>query len=365
MKKKPVHPTSNPTDSNLSSQSNNASESFPNTSNNVSEASIVLSLSETSEFFKNNDNFLILTHKNPDGDTCGSAAALCAILRRVGKTAYILPNETATERYLPYYKPYLPSQDIDELLANPYTLVSVDIADTALLPKGTQRFAACVDLCIDHHPSNRYYSKYLYLDSDASATGEIILDLLKDLGVELDQELALPLYLAISTDTGCFRFSNTTSRTFRAAAELVETGIDFLDINVQFFDTKSKARLFLEQRVIEGIKYYEDSNTALAFITNKLISETGAKEEDIENFSSLLRSIEDVDIGVVLRELSEDRWKISVRTSDGVNASNICSALGGGGHERAAGCTYEGKLDDAVNSIIKAIESECGKCLTE
>lgn len=324
----------------------------------VTDASEVLSLSQTISFLKSNDNFVIITHNNPDGDTCGSAAALCAMLRRIGKTAYVLPNETATERYLPYYQRYLPNQDVDELFSNPNTLVSVDVADTSLLSKEAQPFAESVDLCIDHHPSNRFYSKYLLLDSDASATGEVILDIIRDIGIELDQELALPLYLAISTDTGCFRYSNTTSRTFRAAAELVETGIDFLDINVRFFDTKSKARLLVEQRVMESIRYYDSRNTALAFITKELISETGAKEDDVENFSSILRSIEGVEIGVVLRELSEDKWKISLRTGNRVNASSICAALGGGGHERAAGCIYKGRLNDAVDAVIESIESE-------
>ena len=358
MKKTTIHPVRNLTESNLPFQSETASATASSSSSSNAEAAVALSLSQTSHYLKNNDNYLIITHKNPDGDTCGSAAALCVVLRRMGKSAYILPNETATQRYLPYFEPYTPKQDISELFSDQCTVVTVDVADTSLLSLGAEPYAKIVDLCIDHHPSNRSYSKYLLLDSDAAATGEIILDIIRDLGMELDRELALPLYLAISTDTGCFRFSNTTSRTFRAAAELVETGIDFVDINTEFFDTKSKARLLLEQKVIEGIKYYDKTNTALAFITKNLISETGAKEEDIENFSSLLRSIEGVEIGAVFREIGENKWKISLRTGSGASASLICSALGGGGHERAAGCTYEGSLQNAVNAVIEAIEAE-------
>jgi len=314
----------------------------------------MLTIRETSAFLLGTDNILILTHQNPDGDTCGSAAALCVALRSLGKCCYIFPNSTVTNRYLPFIEKYLAQDSAWQ----PETVVSVDVADTTLLTDESKRYSQDVALCIDHHPSNVLYAKYTLLDAEAAATGEIILDLVRDIGAEVTQDIALPLYLAIATDTGCFRFSNTTSRTFRAAADLLETGIDFVDINNRFFETKSKSRLLIEQRINENIRYFDNGRTAIAALTKQLINDTGAKEEDIENISSFLRSIEGVEIAVLLRERGDNLWKISVRTSSAANASAICSLLGGGGHARAAGCTYSGSYDEAVAAIIRSIETE-------
>jgi phosphoesterase RecJ-like protein len=322
--------------------------------------SILLSVHQTSEFLIENDKYLIITHANPDGDTCGSAAALCAVLRRMGKTAYILPNSTITDRYQPFIKPYLTAPGMDDYINDPGTVVTVDVADTTLFAKEAGSLSSRVDLCIDHHPSNRHYAKYLLLDADAAAAGELILGLICDIGIELDKEIALPLYLAIATDTGCFRFSNTTSRTFRAAATLLDTGIDFMEINTAFFDTRSKTRLRVEQKLMENIMYFNNDSTALAVVTEKFMSDIGAKEEDVENLSSFLRSIEGIEIGVLIREREDGAWKISVRTGPAANASKICMALGGGGHERAAGCTYVGTLEGAVSAILRSIGTEIG-----
>jgi len=315
---------------------------------------MMLTIRDTTEFLLRTDDILILTHQNPDGDTCGSAAALCAALRSLGKRCFIFPNSTITGRYLSFIVDYLTNDDTWK----PDTIVAVDIADISLLTEDTKKFSDNIDLCIDHHPSNRLYAKRTLLDSKAAANGEIILDLIRDFGVSITQDIALPLYLAISTDTGCFRYSNTTSRTFRAAADLLDTGIDFADINRRFFETKSRSRLLIEQRINESIRFLDEGRTAIAAITRQLIDDSGAKEEDIENISSFLRSIEGVEIAVLLRERGDDLWKISVRTSSVANASRICAVLGGGGHARAAGCTFTGTLDDAVAAILKSLEME-------
>lgn len=314
----------------------------------------MLTMRDAADFLVRSDDFLVLTHANPDGDTCGSAAALCAVMRKLGKSCHIFPNSTMTPRYLPFIEEYL----TDDAARPPSTIIAVDIADTSLFTDEAKRFAGKVDLCIDHHPSNRLYASNTLLDPNASATGEIILDLVREFGVPLTRDIALPLYVAIATDTGCFRYSNTSSRSLRAAADLLDTGIDFVDINTRFFETKSRTRLLIEQKVNENMRCYDGGSTAIAVVTKRLIAETGAKEEDVENLSSFLRSIEGVEIAVLLREQDEGRWKISVRTSPVADASRICAALGGGGHKRAAGCTFTGTLEEASEAIIRSIETE-------
>lgn len=312
-----------------------------------------LTLTETVEFLSRSDDFLILTHVNPDGDTCGSAAALCAALRSIGKKAFILRNETITERYYPFVAQYLAEESFEAS-----TVISVDIADVSLFTEASKKYMSRVDLCIDHHLSNKLYAANTLLDGKAAACGEIILRLVREMKAVLTQEIALPLYVAIATDTGCFRFSNTTADTFRAAADLLDCGIDFVDINTRFFDTKSRTRLLIEQKLSENMRYYNNGSIAIAFITSQMIEETGAKEDDVENISSLIRSIEGVDIGVLFRERGDHIWKISVRTNATANASQICAAFGGGGHARAAGCTLTGAIEEACAQVLQSIETE-------
>lgn len=328
-------------------------------------ATKMLSVAEAAELLLLNDQFLIYTHANPDGDTCGSAAALCAALRMHGKYAYVSPNSTITDRYLPYIAAYLPAEGTPA----PSASISVDIADPSLFTEETKASAASILLCIDHHPSNKLFAANTLLQPKAAACGEIILDLVREMAVQhritpsgsgeaLTKEIALPLYLAIATDTGCFRFSNTTAGTLRAAADLLETGIDFIDINTRFFETKSRSRIQIERQLHDNLRYSDNGHIALAAISRQMVADTGAKEEDIENISSMIRSIEGVDIGILLRERGENVWKISVRTNETANASKICALLGGGGHARAAGCTVNGSEEEAAQAILHAIETE-------
>ena len=162
------------------------------------------------------DQVLILTHVRPDGDTIGSAAALCCGLRALGKTAYLLPNPELTATYAPYAAPYLAEADFA-----PAYVVSVDIAALSLLPENARPYQDRIALAIDHHPSQEFFARETCLEADSAACGEIVYYILRQL-TPLTPEMALPLYVAISTDTGCFVYSNTTPRSHRIAAQLME-----------------------------------------------------------------------------------------------------------------------------------------------
>lgn len=215
----------------------------------------MLTVSEAAALLRSFDRVLILTHIRPDGDTVGCAAGLCAALRAIGKTAYLLPNPGLTENTAPYFTPYSAPADFV-----PEKVVSTDIATVGLFPDNAKSYADKVDLAIDHHPSFEGFGKANIVRPEAAACGELILDIVREL-TPLTPEIALPLYVAISTDTGGFIYSNVTAATHRAAAELMDTGIDYRAVNKLFFQTKSRVRMQLEAAMLAEAKFYDNNRT--------------------------------------------------------------------------------------------------------
>ena len=305
---------------------------------------------EAAAFLRGHDNYLILTHKRPDGDTIGCAAALCMGLRNLGKTAHICPGTGETRLFTPYLEGLLAPEGY-----GPETVVSVDIAARDLFTDtGKPWLERGIDLAIDHHPSQEFFARETCLDAGRAACGELIYDILKELG-EVTAEMAAPLYVAISTDTGCFQYSNTTAGTHRIAAALMDTGLDVFSLNKRHFRTKSWARLQVERLLVERMHRYEDGAVAVAPVSLSLLAEAGATEEDMEDIAAFLGQIEGVETSVTIREQAGGRCKLSVRTSGGLDANRVCSLLGGGGHAAAAGCTVAGTLEEAEAAVLAAI----------
>ena len=309
----------------------------------------MLTIQEAAGRLRSFDNVLILTHVRPDGDTVGSAAALCAGLRALGKTAYLLPNPELTDTAAPYFRPYAAPADFQ-----PERVVSTDIAAAALFPENAKPYADRVDLAIDHHPSFGGFGRENLVRPSAAATGEIIYDLLAELG-PITAEMALPLYVAVSTDCGCFAYNNTTAYTHAVAAALLRTGIDFQTVNKAFFRTKSRKRLALEAAMLGEVEYHDRERVAVLAVPLSLIARVQASETDAEDLSALGGQIEGVDCAVTMRELRPDVWKFSLRTGPRVNATNACALLGGGGHAAAAGCTVEAPFPEAKRRMLEAI----------
>ena len=313
-----------------------------------------VSLEYAADFLKENDNFVILTHQNPDGDTLGSGFGLAMVLDRLGKKSTVICSDEIPQKY--EYFTSLAPQNAD--LSKKTTIVAVDVADAKLLGKLEQKYASEVELCIDHHISNISYAKATYLDSNAAANCECIYDLAGALAVDVDKDIALALYTGISTDTGCFRFSNTTAKTLRIGADLMEIGIDTAEINRIMFETKSRIRVELEKMALEAMEFHFNDKCAVITVTRDMYEKTGCKDEDLEGITSISRSIEGVTVGVTLRERQEGGFKISVRTYPPIDASEICKRVGGGGHIRAAGCTISGTCHDIINGISGLIQQQ-------
>ena len=305
---------------------------------------------EAAEFLKTHDNYLLLTHKRPDGDTIGSAAGLCEVLRRMGKTAWLLPSLDATKVFLDYLEGHVAPEGFV-----PDTVVSVDVASLGLLPPNAEPYKDRIDLAIDHHPSNEFFARETCLEAHRAACGEIIWEIADCLGF-MDPAIAVPLYVAVSTDTGCFVYSNTSPATHAVAAALLETGIDFYPINRRHFRTRSLKRLKLEGMLTSGMEVLDEGKLAIVTLTLDMIAQVQAKEEDLDDISAFVGGVEGVHTGVTIRELRPGVCKISLRTEPGeLNASAVCAILGGGGHAAAAGATVEGDPTYTRKVLVEAI----------
>ena len=298
------------------------------------------------------DDILILTHRRPDGDTIGCAAALCLALRQKGKTAWVLPNEDAHGLFAPYFEGVLAPADFE-----PGGVVAVDTASQGMLPGSAVVWQERIDLCIDHHGSNEHYAGETCVDPSCAACGELLWRVFRILDVEITGRIAMLLYMAIATDTGCFVYSNTTPETHRIAASLMETGFDAQWINKRHFRQKSLKRMKIESRLVAEMELEQEGTLVFAYVTLALIHDIGASEQDLEDISSFIGLLEGVDNAVTVRELKPGECKISLRT-DGrsLNASDVCARFGGGGHAAAAGCTIFGTPAQAKTAMLRAIE---------
>ena len=310
-----------------------------------------LMISETAAFLLEQECCTILTHRRPDGDTVGSAIALCRGLRALGKEAVIYENPQFTPRYLPYLAG-LTGREVRG------TVVAVDIAAEGLFPMG---FSGVVDLCIDHHGSNSGYAARGHVEGDRAACGEILYDVLRAMDVTVDKAMADALYIAITTDTGCFRYSNTTAATLRTAADLKDCGADTVGLNRMLFEIKSRARFRLEAYLTEGMRLYAGGKIGVCTLPEAEKLRMGVTEDDADSIAGFARDLEGVEIGVMLRDLPDNQCKISLRTDNRLHdASAICRRLGGGGHSAAAGATVPGTLEDGRRAILGAIAQETG-----
>jgi phosphoesterase RecJ-like protein len=310
----------------------------------------LIAVSEAEEFLKSRDNFLILSHANPDGDTLGCAFALCRALQKLGKKARNICADEISTRF-DFMKQSVEAQEFE-----PETYISVDVADRKLLGDLDKLYGDKIDLAIDHHVSHVDFAKRLLLEPNAAAAAQTVYKLILELGGgELfDPQIAACLYTGISTDSGCFKYSCATAETHRIAAELLEYDFDHSRIDYVFFDMKTKARIALEEQIYRDIQYYCDGKCALVSLTREQLETVDS--EDANGLSAIPRTIEGVEVGVVIKQRRNGSWKASLRSNSDVDVQKICAVFGGGGHVKAAGCSfYNTSLESAKKQLIEVI----------
>lgn len=300
------------------------------------------------------ERILLLSHTNPDGDTVGSVTALSRALRLCGKETVCLCDMPIPERNLficgvGAYVTYCEVWESD-------LVVSVDVASPQMLGRLRDVFENRTDIRIDHHGSADDFATCNYVDPSAAACAEIVYELITLLPCDLCEEVASPLYTALNTDTGGFRFSNTTARTHRIAAALMEAGAAAADICEILYENVTLESLQSNALFLEKYQLYLDGKVLFLPITMADKERYGFTDENIEGYATLSRKIAGVELGMVLREKDRGGYKVSMRSRKTVDSAALCALFGGGGHARAAGATIEAdSFEEACRKLMDGV----------
>lgn len=309
---------------------------------------------QAAQFLRERDRFIILCHRNPDGDTLGSAFGLWHTLTAMGKQARVC-CEPVPHKLSFLEEGYAPSDFA------PQTVVSVDIADEQLFGEAAAEWLGRVELAIDHHASHTFFAENTLLEADSAATCEIVCLLSEELGVPFSPLAARCFFTGMATDTGSFKFANTTPRTHILAARMMEAGCDAADVCKRVFDTKSAGEFAIEREALNSMEVHFDGQAALIVLSLEMYARCGVTEAEADGLAGLPRKLEGVEVGITIKERGPNEYKVSMRSVDRLNVSELCSAFGGGGHARAAGCTLSGSLDEVKTLILGAV----GRALEE
>jgi phosphoesterase RecJ-like protein len=312
-------------------------------------------LDNIAEIILKSDEIAILPHVAADGDALGSSFALALALSRLGKKAAVFLEEE-----LPFIYGFLPGSNMSEVfdgLKTKYgTVIAVDCGDKERLGARKELFDnAEVTANIDHHPTNTSFADHNHVNPDASATAEIIRRLLELLGIEPDREIATGLYVGIATDTGSFRYSNTTSETHRIVSELIKAGVDVAEVSEKIFDSVSCEKVKLTGEAINSLELFENGRIAIMTLTIDQIRKTGARDEDSDGIINTARSIRGVSVAAMLRQSENGDIKVNLRSNALVDVSGIARLHSGGGHKKAAGYTTGGSLEMAKHKLLEEI----------
>lgn len=309
-----------------------------------------LTRNETARFLLEHDNYLILSHRRPDGDTTGSSAALCLGLRQLGKTAFVLENKEVSERFAWLHQGLTKSEAVGD-----ETIVSTDVASPSMLPASYQSLLGKITLRIDHHGSATSFTDMELVDAHSASCAELIWDVLSLMNVKADRTIAEAVYVGTSTDTGCFRYANTTAHTFETAAMCAAAGARIYELNQELFETNTLARLKMQGWIVDHMKMLAGGKMAICAIPRGVEEELGVTPDDMDNISSFPRTVAGVCVAATLRETAEGEAKLSVRAVPGFDASKVTERFGGGGHKGAAGASLKMPLAEAALAVEKAM----------
>lgn len=307
-----------------------------------------LSASRAAELLMQRDNITLLCHRRPDGDTVGSAFALYYALKTLGKEVRVLCADPLPKLYDYLYPGYKPGRILYEPVEY---VVAVDVATAGMLGGLEERYGTMVDLCIDHHPSNSDYAAQTCLWSEAGACAEPVAAIIKAIGLPVSGRIAECIYTGLATDTGGFRYSNTSAGSMRLAAEIMESGVDTALLNTRIFESESKAKVLAEAAMMSALQFYADDRIAVMPVTLAVRAATGVTGEELEDVAGIPRKIEGVLLGITIKE-HEDECHISLRSKEPVNADEIAKVFGGGGHRFAAGCTIKASVEEAAGLLV-------------
>ena len=325
-----------------------------------------LNFAEVCDTLAKAKNTLILFHVRPDGDAVGSALALKLLLEAAGSRVWCMCQNEIPQR-LAFLGEGIQASTLPEALPAdfvPECTVAVDTASAAQLGELYERFCGKIDMKIDHHSKGDDYADS-YVEERAAATGEIIFDISREFlkrGIvkALPQKLDFCLYAAISSDTGCFKYSNVTPKTHLRSAELLNSGVDAASINQLLFDSKSMEVLAAEKAGFDTLKMFREGKIAVVFFTYDMKTKLGILDEHLETLIDVARSVEGVEVAIAVRQPTAKKvFRVSTRSQGGVDVSTVCAAFGGGGHARASGCTIQAdSIEHAAYLVVNEVEKQ-------
>ena len=313
------------------------------------------------EALKQKDNFLIISHINPDGDAVGSAVAMATILQRMGKS-FRLYNVSSFPESLAWASPWPVVSSLSDLAEfKPDAYIIVDCGDSkrtgdeienVLLTK-----AISLSISIDHHRENPLFATHNWVDPSMAATAIMVGMLAKKLGFELTETLGQAVYLGLVSDTGSFSYANTDSRCLSLAAEIVDLGLDVGIFSASLDNTWSMERMRFWGKLFTEIKLVNNGTIAYVTVSAKMLSDAGLTVADLNDFASWMRRIKGTQVTAMIRENADAKIKVSLRSAKNVNVQKVASFFGGGGHNNAAAYETSGSLNAAVNSLLPLLNT--------
>ncbi len=312
-------------------------------------------ITDVAQFLSKNDNYVILSHTNPDGDTVGAGIGLALLLEKAGKKV----NALVCDKEIPEYLRFLHGSEryvCDYELCEGDVVVAVDTASPQMLGALAEKFESITELRIDHHEISTPFAKSNYCVPNASSCCEVISDLSSILGVSTP-DMATALLCGIMTDSGSFKYSCTGASTHRCAAYLMDAGADLNYISSSLYENRELSSLMASSFAVTKMKMCFDGRVAYSSVSCAEKEELGLSDSDFSECASLLRQIKGVEIAIFLRQVTDGEYKLSTRSRESIDSAAICQTFGGGGHARAAGCTLNMPMEEALDAVLSQVRS--------
>lgn len=305
---------------------------------------------------------IVLPHIHPDGDTIGSCVALTHYFKEQGLEAYCVNNDTipVSLRFL-NNEGFLNSEAFEALgwEAGSYAVMVVDGSDLSRVKDRINIYnQANYKFCIDHHVTNEGFADVTWIDSQASSTGELVYELIKTNGGSITQTMAEALYVAISTDTGSFKYDNTSAQTHRVIAELLEIEFDVQKAIVEVYQNKDIDQVRLMQIALNHLTLHAGGKIGISYIEEKDVVSAQIQNYDTDGICEAIRDISGLEVAVFLRELEPQVFKVSTRSKHDFDVADFSMAFGGGGHKKAAGFTLNMSLESALETLLSSLKSK-------
>lgn len=315
-------------------------------------------LNRIKEKIEKGDKFLITTHINLDGDAVGSVFCFYWLLENYGKDVFVYLMDQIPYKYRFLPKPNERRLFFKEPPEEKYdTIFVLDCGDFHRIGNNYETLKSNGFIVnIDHHNTNSYFGDINLVDPDASSTAEILYEILKFLNAEITLDMAINIYTAILTDTGSFRYENTNSKALNICARMIDIGVKPAYVAQKVYESHPKERFFILGKVLNTLETHKSGKIVMAHITRDMVQGNYSLEEFTDGFVEFIKEMDGIEMAVLIRQIENNKYKVSMRSKGDGDVSEICSLFGGGGHKKAAGCYINGELNEVKKKLLEVIK---------